>query len=199
MFNFTDLSKIAGLNKFFVAFMPMHGASNNFFEILRSLATSTERQNLQSPIDFSGWLPKLSFGAFDFGSSPLENTQRSQPSTDQYDLNGVFDAMMLLPKDQRNLLIMININEMRYADVAKKLNISVDAVRSRLSGAREALENILSNGPSAEVEEEIEIVSLKGTGIINNQELIKAAAANDEMSGPHNPPEKLSMKLTPIA
>ena len=81
------------------------------------------------------------------GQSGLKNIETPQESGGE--LDNVFDAMMLLPKEQRNILIMINVHGMRYAEAAEKLGISVETLRDQLSDAREALENLLMKDPQS--------------------------------------------------
>ena len=54
-------------------------------------------------------------------------------------------AMETLSKDHQNILIMVCVRGMRYADVARKLKLPIGTVRSRLSRARESLQHALKN------------------------------------------------------
>lgn len=72
--------------------------------------------------------------------------QESVEATQENDaeLSLVFDAMLSLSEDHREILILVCIDGMRYAEVAEKLKIPVGTVRSRLSRAREGLQELLN-------------------------------------------------------
>ena len=55
----------------------------------------------------------------------------------------VQEAIDTLSSDHKDVLVMICIKSMKYADVAKTLSIPVGTVRSRLSRAREKLQEAL--------------------------------------------------------
>lgn len=55
------------------------------------------------------------------------------------------EAMQLLSDDHREILMMVCIQGMRYEETAKKLNIPVGTVRSRLSRARNLLMDITND------------------------------------------------------
>lgn len=69
----------------------------------------------------------------------IDATQESET-----ELSQVFDAMLSLSEDHRQILIMVCIDGMRYEEVASKLQIPVGTVRSRLSRAREGLQDRLN-------------------------------------------------------
>lgn len=52
-------------------------------------------------------------------------------------------AMSCLADNHRDILIMVDVHSMKYANVAEALGISVDDVRNRLSDARKSLQAIL--------------------------------------------------------
>lgn len=66
----------------------------------------------------------------------------------QVELMKVNEVMNLLSEEHRDVLVMVCVQGMRYQDVADALNIPVGTVRSRLSRAREQLQNHLDT-PSA--------------------------------------------------
>ena len=68
----------------------------------------------------------------------------------QMELKNVESAMKHISDDHREILIMICIKGMQYAEVSKILDIPVGTVRSRLSRARENLQQAL-NKPSENV------------------------------------------------
>jgi RNA polymerase sigma-70 factor, ECF subfamily len=71
-----------------------------------------------------------------------ESVEASQENDAELGL--VFDAMLSLSDDHREILILVCIDGMRYAEVADKLQIPVGTVRSRLSRAREGLQELLN-------------------------------------------------------
>jgi RNA polymerase sigma-70 factor, ECF subfamily len=52
-------------------------------------------------------------------------------------------AIAALPEEQRQAILLVGLEGMRYEDVAKILAISVDTVRSRLSRGREMLRKLM--------------------------------------------------------
>jgi RNA polymerase sigma-70 factor (ECF subfamily) len=53
-------------------------------------------------------------------------------------------ALQQLPEEQRAVLLLVGLEEMRYEEVARTLDIPVGTVMSRLSRARERLRALLS-------------------------------------------------------
>ena len=64
----------------------------------------------------------------------------------------VLSKLARLPEDQRAVLLLVAVEDLSYADAAKVLNIPVGTVMSRLSRARERLqqeiEGTVDNTPS---------------------------------------------------
>ncbi len=52
----------------------------------------------------------------------------------------VLDKLAKLPEDQRAVLLLVAVEDLSYADAAKVLNIPIGTVMSRLSRARERLQ-----------------------------------------------------------
>ncbi len=52
----------------------------------------------------------------------------------------VLNKLARLPEDQRAVLLLVAVEDLSYADAAKVLNIPVGTVMSRLSRARERLQ-----------------------------------------------------------
>lgn len=63
------------------------------------------------------------------------------------ELKNVDDAMNTLSEDHQQILMMVCVKGMQYAEVSEKLNIPVGTVRSRLSRARENLQLALDDKP----------------------------------------------------
>lgn len=72
------------------------------------------------------------------------------PQESEAELHAVGDAMVKLSNDHREILTMVCINDLPYQEVADALHIPVGTVRSRLSRARESLNNLLEAGNGAE-------------------------------------------------
>ncbi len=65
----------------------------------------------------------------------------------EMEFQDVDHALEKLSVSQREIIIMVCAKEMSYEDVAKKLDIPVGTVRSRLSRARKNLQDILETPP----------------------------------------------------
>ena len=57
--------------------------------------------------------------------------------------NDVIRAVERLPEDLRNVLLLVTVEDLSYADVARVLDIPVGTVMSRLSRARERVQRAL--------------------------------------------------------
>ena len=66
------------------------------------------------------------------------------------ELRDLYRALARLPVDYREVLMLVAVEELRYAEVAEILNVPVGTVMSRLSRARERLRMLMS-GESAPV------------------------------------------------
>jgi len=84
---------------------------------------------------------------------PLEDempelAQRAQP--DALELRDLDRAIARLPADQREVLLLVTLEEMSYDEVARTLGIPIGTVMSRLSRAREKLRAMmLGQSPAA--------------------------------------------------
>ncbi len=58
-------------------------------------------------------------------------------------------AMELLPVEQREVLLLVAVENMRYEDIAELLNVPIGTVMSRLSRARKQLWAIMEQGKVA--------------------------------------------------
>jgi len=61
------------------------------------------------------------------------------------DLAKVREAMKVLSKEHREMLVLVCIRGLRYEEVSEMLQIPVGTVRSRLSRARKQLQDVLEN------------------------------------------------------
>jgi len=60
------------------------------------------------------------------------------------DLNRVFRAINTLPKEQRDVVVLVTIQDLSYQEAAKALNIPIGTVMSRLARGRDRIRTILS-------------------------------------------------------
>jgi RNA polymerase sigma factor (sigma-70 family) len=74
----------------------------------------------------------------DFFEPPTRATQ-----TDRLEVKDLEFALTLLPEDQREVLLLVALEEMSYQEVASMLGIPAGTVMSRLSRGRERLRLIL--------------------------------------------------------
>lgn len=58
-------------------------------------------------------------------------------------------CLLLLPEDQRAVLLLVALEDLSYAQVAKVLGIPVGTVMSRLSRARARLQDLMEGTPAA--------------------------------------------------
>jgi RNA polymerase sigma-70 factor (ECF subfamily) len=59
-------------------------------------------------------------------------------------------CVLLLPEDQRAVLLLVALEDLSYAEVAKILDIPVGTVMSRLSRARSRLHELMEGAPSTD-------------------------------------------------
>lgn len=79
---------------------------------------------------------------------PAEENAPSQPSTAELsvELRDLDLAVAALPPDQREILLMVALEGLRYREVATILGVPEGTVMSRLSRARQQLRKTLSEG-----------------------------------------------------
>lgn len=73
--------------------------------------------------------------------TPIPSVNASQ--TDRLELRDMESALSLLPAEQREILLLIALEEMTYEEVALTLRIPIGTVMSRLSRAREKLRALM--------------------------------------------------------
>ncbi|PTB19003.1 RNA polymerase subunit sigma [Trinickia symbiotica] len=59
-------------------------------------------------------------------------------------------ALAALPEDQRNVLLLVSVEDLTYAEAAKTLNIPIGTVMSRLARGRERLQRALDGDQTRE-------------------------------------------------
>ena len=60
------------------------------------------------------------------------------------EVRDLYRALARLPSDHREILLLVAVEEMRYAEVAEVLNLPLGTVMSRLSRAREQLRTLMN-------------------------------------------------------
>lgn len=73
----------------------------------------------------------------------------ANPLIAQLDLRDLDRALQALPPAQREVLLLVALEEMRYEEVAATLDIPLGTVMSRLSRARENLRRLMAGTPVA--------------------------------------------------
>ncbi|UGQ46858.1 RNA polymerase sigma factor [Massilia endophytica] len=76
-----------------------------------------------------------------------EDLVQSTPSTGTLELRELDAALPLLPPEQREVLLLVALEEMTYEEVAATLGIPPGTVMSRLSRARERLRLLMLGHP----------------------------------------------------
>lgn len=66
--------------------------------------------------------------------------------TDKLEVMDIAVALRQLPDEQREILLLVALEEMSYADIAATLNIPLGTVMSRLSRGRERLRVLMAGG-----------------------------------------------------
>jgi RNA polymerase sigma-70 factor (ECF subfamily) len=207
MFSHAELLKqTSSLNKFAYKLTRNRDDAEDLLQ--STIVTALEKQQqFEQGTNLFSWTSRIMFNAF------VSNYRHNSRFETQYDpqwyidqecvdatqendaeLSLVFDAMLSLSEDHREILILVCIDGMRYAEVAEKLQIPVGTVRSRLSRAREGLQELLNiprhrNAASSPASVEIstrkeatlhqEAIIRKEATMSENPELINAVAANE--------------------
>lgn len=68
------------------------------------------------------------------------------PQEDALALRDLQRALEHLPAEQREVLLLVGVEQMRYEEVADVLNVPIGTVMSRLSRARERLRALMAGG-----------------------------------------------------
>jgi len=159
MFTHAELLKeSSSLNKFAYKLTRNRDDADDLLQT--TLVTALDKQNqFEHGTNLFSWTSRIMFNSF--VSAYRHNCrfetqfdpqwyidQESVEATQEIEaeLSLVFDAIMLLSEDHREILRMVCIDGMQYNEVAEKLVIPVGTVRSRLSRAREGLQERLNLG-----------------------------------------------------
>ena len=74
----------------------------------------------------------------------VEDGLQSAPRSDPLELRDLDAALRQLPVEQREVLLLVGLEQLSYAEVAKALGIPIGTVMSRLSRGRERLRAVMS-------------------------------------------------------
>lgn len=77
------------------------------------------------------------------------DTPTRATQTDVLEVRDIESALSQLPDEQREVLLLVALEEMSYAEIAETLVIPVGTVMSRLSRGRERLRQIMDGQPPA--------------------------------------------------
>ena len=156
MFNNQDLTtEMPGLRNFARRLTKNHHEADDLLQY--TLLRAMEKKHLfQENTDLFKWTSKIMYNHFasDYRrkvkyetkfdpESYLENESVDAPQEKQLELNAVTEAMKKLSFTHQEILVMICVQGMTYQEVADCLNIAVGTVRSRLSRAREYLQELV--------------------------------------------------------
>lgn len=124
-----------------------------------TLLRALEKQDyFQQDTNLFSWTSKIMFNLFvtryrrkkkfesQYDPEPhIMNTSVEASQEMSVDLSLVREAMNELSKEHRDMLVLACIRGMRYEEISEFLQIPVGTVRSRLSRARSALQDLLDN------------------------------------------------------
>ena len=84
------------------------------------------------------------------GDEALPDLPMRATQSDALELRDLANGLSRLPVEQREVLLLVGLEDLSYEDAAKTLGIPVGTVMSRLSRGREHLRAILAGGEAAE-------------------------------------------------
>ncbi|MEX3943552.1 sigma-70 family RNA polymerase sigma factor [Paraburkholderia sp. BR10937] len=79
-------------------------------------------------------------------SAPWNTLEMPRGDVDSLTLRDVERALYRLPLEQREVLLLVCVEELSYQDVSSALNVPMGTVMSRLSRAREHMRTLLAEG-----------------------------------------------------
>ena len=74
----------------------------------------------------------------------VEDGLQSGPQSDPLELRDLDTALRCLPVEQREVLLLVGLEQLSYAEASRTLNVPVGTVMSRLSRGRERLRALMS-------------------------------------------------------
>lgn len=70
------------------------------------------------------------------------------PVTDRLEMRDLDAALALLPVEQREVVLLVGLEELSYAEASKALDIPIGTVMSRLFRGRERLRTLMAGAPA---------------------------------------------------
>ena len=156
MFNNQELTtEVSGLRNFARRLTQNNHDAEDLLQY--TLLRAIEKKHLfQENTDLFKWTSKIMYNQFvsDYRrkakfetkydpESYLEAESIEAPQDKQIELQSVNEAMSRLSHEHQEILILICVQGMSYQEVSEFLNIAIGTVRSRLSRARESLQQQL--------------------------------------------------------
>nr|WP_216668971.1 sigma-70 family RNA polymerase sigma factor [Paraburkholderia xenovorans] len=86
--------------------------------------------------------------AVDDESAPWRNLEAPQGEVDGLVLRDLQRALYCLPVEQREVLLLVCVEELSYQEASSALGVPIGTVMSRLSRAREHMRALLTEGPA---------------------------------------------------
>jgi RNA polymerase sigma-70 factor (ECF subfamily) len=85
------------------------------------------------------------FALDEAGEAALESAAQSDP----LELRDLDTALRRLPAEQREVLLLVGLEQLSYAETSQALDVPIGTVMSRLSRGRERLRTLMSGAPAA--------------------------------------------------
>ena len=79
----------------------------------------------------------------------VEDALQSAPQSDPLELRDLDAALRRLPGEQREVLLLVGLEQLSYAEASQALGVPVGTVMSRLSRGRERLRALMSGASAA--------------------------------------------------
>lgn len=86
--------------------------------------------------------------AVDDESAPWRNLEAPQGEVDGLVLRDLQRALYCLPVEQREVLLLVCVEDLSYQEASSALGVPIGTVMSRLSRAREHMRALLTDGPA---------------------------------------------------
>ncbi|MFL9893575.1 MULTISPECIES: sigma-70 family RNA polymerase sigma factor [Paraburkholderia] len=86
--------------------------------------------------------------AVDEESAPWRNLEAPQGEVDGLVLRDLQRALYCLPVEQREVLLLVCVEDLSYQEASRALGVPIGTVMSRLSRAREHMRALLTEGPA---------------------------------------------------
>ena len=96
--------------------------------------------------------------AVDDENAPWRTLEAPRGEVDTLQLRDVQRALYCLPLEQREVLLLVGVEELSYQEASSVLNVPIGTVMSRLSRAREHLRVLLTDGPTTHQPASLKVV-----------------------------------------